>query len=307
VFNDASLQSGETLPSLIVARSWMAQLIATIVSAASNGTNRVLRTPSEFDNLELAADYTISKWRYDNAVQKEQRQYLGALAQKAPYTADIDLPDDYQAIEVQFENIALESFRIAYALDWLLVSVFSGSKWDAHQLPAVLLQYTEENKIEKLAIRLNHACKEDHIYHLCDWLVKRLVREEETGLDIWNHRKTLFPDIDFAPSVENHVVTLNLTSPQFKQIIDRLTRLNCYCRNWESGAFDISSLPHCTVETPTTLKQNKSVREFYSAAGDKLVLNLHLRYTPGPGRIYFDILPGQHSVCIGHIGNKLPQ
>ncbi len=305
VLNEAALHGAATNTDVAKARTGMALLVLTMYNAVARGVNRVLRVPENFYNLELAQNYTIAQWRNDNSVEAEYKQYFGFLAQKAPYIADIELPDNYQIIEVQFDQLAIESFRVAYACDWLLVSILFDPKWDTHQLQAVLYHYKENDEIETNKIILSHASKEDHIFLLCDWIVKRLIREYENGQAIWNHRNILFPDIEFAPSVRRQVEALTLASPGFDQIINELTGLNCYCRNWKTGAFDIKALPHCTPETPETLRQEKAKRTFRNATGDNLLLNYHLRFTPDPGRIYFDILPGQHSVCVGHIGDKI--
>jgi hypothetical protein len=73
------------------------------------------------------------------------------------------------------------------------------------------------------------------------------------GLELWNDRGRLFPNLDFCDSVEGQIRSLGGNEPRFKAVSRGLSDLQKYCDSWNTGSFDINQVPHASGESLSTL------------------------------------------------------
>ena len=135
--------------------------------------------------------------------------------------------------------------------------------------------------------------------------------EEEVhdGQDLWNRREELFPDLDLCKEVEVHVRRIRRGDVALRSILGRLRALQSFFESWDGHPIDPKSSgfgSKCTPESQATLTQYRDEHTFTPPRGPARVFSLHLRFTPGAGRIYFDGEHDQKRGLVGHIGPHLP-
>ncbi|MBP0004852.1 MAG: hypothetical protein J7642_14245 [Cyanobacteria bacterium SBC] len=308
VFNELSLKS--PVEDIQSARQLMSELIQTLQQATKSGVQRVLRTEEKLNlnNLELAPGYPISKWRNDREVDREERRFFLTLTTKTSFWIDTaeEIKHNFELSEIWYQGESAGGLGFALVSDALAVSFYSAPKWDCHLLELEVRQLDENEEIVDERKSVVHASRRQHILEHSSWIENYLQSNVRNGLELWDCREELFPNLEFCDSVRQQLASINSGEPMLKHIKKRLSELEKACQNWTLGSFDLDTLPSkATPESRSRLQKFKNHLTIQCPDGQERLFNLHVRMTPGHWRLYFCADAGLEKIIIGYIGSKL--
>lgn len=305
VLNELSLRSpAYDIPT---ARQWMSELIQTLREATKSGVQRVLRTSDEINLLILAPDYSIVRWRNDPEVDLEERRFFKTLTQKYPVWTDVaeNIKDSFDLSDVFHEDERAKGLGFAFLIDGLAVSFQSESKWNSHHLELKIQRLDEEGELIDEIEEIKHASRVNHLFEHTEWIKQRIETNIKNGLDIWNRREELFPNLSFCECVEEQLQSLNDKHPMLQLVKSRLLKLENYCKNWSDGTFESNSLGKTSQESQITLQNPKyqNERTFLCPDGQDRLFSWHMKLSRW--RIYFFPQSPRQKIIIGYIGLHL--
>mgnify|MGYP006932315081 CR=1 FL=1 len=121
--------------------------------------------------------------------------------------------------------------------------------------------------------------------------------------DLWERRAELFPNLDFAPSVEGDLAALS--EPVFRQALFRLKELCTASNEWRTSGSPVPKyLTKVTGESLRTMQQFGQDRIFRSSFGNNEVFELHARLQDGH-RLHLREIPLTKRLEVGYIGKHL--
>jgi hypothetical protein len=295
-------------------RNRIDRLLDTLVAVRQRvqSARAVLRVTSSVDLIELAPDYPIWRWRNDAAVPRERRLQLLHLATEAPLLQrgrDADDVMDGSLISDCFHAghpaLALGAARVT---DGLGVSLASDPCWDHAWVEVTVTTLRNGQTIEEMNSRVRHASSAKHVVDHERWLRELERLSVKDGLDLWDRRGELFPSLEFCREVRAQLMELRGGDPALDQVMKRLVQLQTFFQSWDGEPIGPDVLPsRCTPESQVTLNKYAKDHTFTAPDGTPRLFSWHVRFTPEPGRIFFDGEPSTRKGLIGYIGKrKLP-
>ena len=307
VLNELSLRT--PVADISTARQLMTHLISTLHQATRSGVQRVLRTHSDINYIELAPNYSIVRWRNDPTVDREERSFFRTLTSKAPYCSDVaeEIKNNFDLSEVSFQGETAIGLGFALVSDALAVSLLSDSCWDCSRLNLAVTQFDENEELINTQELLLHASRSKHIQEHTDWIQNRIRIQVIDGFDLWNRRQELFSNLEFCENVGKQIQNLYCGNPILQQVVKRLSELDSYCQKWITGSFNLENLPcKATPESESRLQQFQRELTFMCPDGKKRIFSLHVRMTgAGAWRLHFSTDIGPGKIIIGYIGLKI--
>jgi len=309
VLNELSLRS--PAPDIPTARQWMTELIQTLRTATSSGVKRVVRTQDDINSIKLALEYPLAKWRNDRAVSREEQSFFRLLTTKAPFWTDVaeEIKHDFDISEVFYQGEATLGLGFALVSDSLAVSLCSEAIWDCSCLTLDITQISDESgDLIEEQIKIVHASRSEHIKQHNDWIKNRIRTAVRDGVDLWQRRDELFPNLEFCDAVEPQVCSLLAGYPMLTQVTKRLFELEAAAKSWTAGIFDLKTIPSkATPESDSRLQEFSNQLTIRCLDGTDRLFSLHLRMTPGAWRLYFFPLNPEKTkkIIVGYIGQKI--
>ena len=257
VLNELSLQT----PAVDVpqARQLMSELVTTARTATSRGVKKVIRTQGDFQSTLLAPDYPVARWRNDNAVDRDVRRFFLSLTTKAPFLADVSdskLEDSVNLSEFKHQGNHAHGLGIAYLLQTLALSFASEECWDCSNLKIELSQLAENGEILDEIVEIMHASCSKHVEEHDTWIRKRIRTGVTDGVDLWNRREELFPNLEFCDVVSKQLQNIRAGQLELQPVTKALFELQNYCKNWNTGSFCLTGYPiEESNESEATLNQ----------------------------------------------------
>lgn len=314
VFNELCLRT--KAPDKPTAQQWMAGFVRTLMDA-NDAKLGVFHTTVNFPEILLAPNYPMLAWFNDGEVSREARDYILTYATRYPVInpplADLS-PDDDIVIRSQrflctFEAQDADGLGYAFLLGGLAISLLTEHCWDAS---SVMLETMEEDistgNIVPIPAEVKHASRVQHVSTHSSWIKERLKNSVRNGRDLRQKANQWFPNLIFCDSASKQLNTIQSGSIQLQRIVEKLSELEKFCTNWESGSFNGASLHHYSGESDTVLN-NPSLRrhrEIICPDGEKRLFDLHLKGLPGAWRIHFCPDEQNRKIFVGHIGAHLP-
>ncbi|MDB9517189.1 DUF3696 domain-containing protein [Roseofilum reptotaenium CS-1145] len=164
VFNELSLQT--PAPDIATARQWMSQFIQTLRTAKKSGIKR-LHAENNMNNIMLAPDYPVARWRNDPQVDREERRFLLLFNTKTPLWTDsvakIKNNFDINLSDFLYQNQYASGLGFAWVTDSLSVSLLSDQIWDCSYLNLDISHIDENENIIETQVSIIHASRTVHI------------------------------------------------------------------------------------------------------------------------------------------------
>lgn len=260
---------------------------------------------------QIAEDYTFGQWLNDPGVDRDTRLLFKTQFLKYPFIEDVleqKASNGSRLYEFKYGDKAAKGLGAAFLFDSLALSLASDAEWDTSAVRITVSCYSEEEAdIVKSDESVRHASRLTHFDDLEEW-IRILVKKKASVPNckiLWLKRRELFPHLLFSEKVKGQVESLTQTSG-FVQVRKRLFELEVYFANWKEGPFNINDLPaKITRESETRLNKWREKLTLMCEDGKFRLFSWHLRYTPGPGRIY--VFPHEETrMChVGYIGPKI--
>lgn len=304
ILNELSLQP--LAPNLFQARGHMSALVQTIIAATRQGARRSLRR--DVPEFDLAAGYSLSKWRNDGEADQAERSYWRSLETKYPLENDLEeIAGKARGYDFYLDESTARGLGYVWLTDGIALSLANDPRWNTTSLDLKTQYLNEEGEMIDALEPVRHASQPTHIQHHAAWLKSASRIQIETGEELWQQRAQAFPHLAFCDAVEDQ---LNLLpSPEMlKQVVQWLNRLNEYCSTWQRGPFDHHQISSGRIspEQPGTMAQYGSQRTFRCPDGEMRPFIWHCKLALQAWRIHFvyDLGPGH--ILIGYIGKHLP-
>jgi len=312
VLNELSLQ--ELAGTVQVARQRMQDLIGVLQAASTHGM-KVLRTHDDLNYMYLAHEYPVVRWRNDEEVDREARRFFRRLQTSFPLLTDIDgnkLLDKHIRSQFFHHEQEAQGLGVAFLLNALAISLRSHACWGKSHLELTLVELDDDSDLsDETPITVVHASSREHVHSHVEWIKERIRRETQLsiydGVELWQRREELFPDLQFCPTVEGQLLGVLHGHVLLQSLMKRLHDLESYCINWQGGPFALQEMGcKTTTESAATLEQYSQEHTFCCPDGLERLFSWHVRLTPVAWRIYF--FPDEHrrQLIIGYIGPHLP-
>lgn len=307
VLNELSLRaSADDIPT---ARQLMSELLNTVRTATSHGIKKVIRTHSDFQSTILAPEYPVARWRNDNEVDREARRFFLTLITKAPFLADVSDPKLEDAVnlsEFKHQGISASGLGIAYLLETLALSLVSEQCWDCSRLQMNFTRLDENGDLIDEIIEIIHASRGTHLKQHVDWIKNRIRTGVSDGIELWNRREELFPNLEFCNAVNKQLQDIRAGQLELQPVIKALFELQNCCKSWNTGAFSVEKYPiEESGESEATLNKYRKERTFCCPDGKERLFERHVKLRICNWRIhFFPEKPGK--VIIGYVGRHLP-
>jgi hypothetical protein len=307
VLNELSLNTAAPTP--MMARERMLDFLETVRQATRRRADKALRTDRDLNDIQLAPNYPVQRWRNDPEVEREWKQFFRTLTSKVPYLDGLPLIQERAyGMDCKHNGATASGLLAAYLLDGLPVSMRSEPAWDT-PIVRIALEQLVGDEIDQIDEALRHASHQEHIIHDHDsWIAERVrLAEPRDGAQLWSQCAERYPTLQFCTVVETHLRQYGAGAEALSQIMKRLVELERYALSWITDRFDPDAIgSKVTPESPETLKQFGQARTFLCPDGVERLFSWHARFTPGAGRLYFHPDEERHTITIGYIGQHLP-
>ena len=300
-FNELSVRTEEL--DVYSVRTVIEQFIITYNEAVKKyGFERAITTCEDFNNIMLAKDYPISKWRNDAGVDRDlARRYRGICDKQ---NVEALLEDE---IEISCDKGNGRGLLAAWENNGVSISFANDEFWKNAKIDCRLCMI-DEDEVSTVQV-LNIAEKQQLVENgdLIQNLKKSEVQNITTPKQLLASLDSLYPSLVFnkvaLEQLKNLVETKHVCA-----ICNKLYMLENYFADWTGGVFDESAFPTKSVspQSKETLKRFKEEHTF-QFEDKQVIVSYHMRYTGGiPGRIYFhpDSQTGKGLVC--SLTTKLP-
>ncbi|NED36744.1 hypothetical protein [Streptomyces sp. SID8499] len=272
--------------------------------AAEDRTGTAVVSELPLKALEIAEGYPITKWIGSNPRNHARWQRLRALQNRSPVRSVLPAEDAADHLEYHHRETVVLGLGAAHFMDGLAVSLPVVPDWHT---PSVLLHRRELSESDDGSLTLTHdivsvrnLSAQPHVDEHRAWIRQSRLHAVTSGRAIWERRADLYPHLDFLPRTEEQLTALG---PHWIVPVRRcLEKLEEAVGAWEPAA---SAEPDWLTKVTPEGETRKRECWFTDLDGAKHCYHLHARFTPGPGRIHFRLLPTKRAIQLAHIGSKI--
>ncbi len=252
--------------------------------------------------LELAPGYYLQEWA-GRPRHIDLWRGIRSMQNRAPFSTVLPLGAG-EGAEYFWDGRTATALGAAHLLDGLLVSLLVDPAWDVPWIQADRELLTEvpdgEPVILKNSVDVRHAATLEHVGCHEEWIKQVGLPDLKSGTEIWVARGDLFPHLMFLPHVEEHLDTLRLD--WVVPLAHELRRINDAIGDWDP---QLTRHPTWRSNVTSEGETRKRLCKFVDLDGNERIFDLHGRFTPGHGRVYFRLVPEAHKATIAHVGLKL--
>lgn len=307
VFNELSLRV--LADNIQTAQQRMSDLVATARQGSELGIKPIIRTHSQFYAASIALNYSLSDWLKDPSVNRDFQRFI-LTAAKAPFLADIqnfEIENKNLLSEFYYEGKLAEGLGIAHLLETLAISLTSEKCWNCSCLELEVRQIDDNEEISTAITEIIHASCQAHIQKHTNWIQKRIRTGVKDGIELWNRKEELFPDLEFCESVRKQLENIRTGQLELQPVVKALFELQNCSKNWNSGAFNTQGYSiEISGESEPTLNQYSQQRIFRCPDDEDRLFEQHVKLRVCNWRIHFLPKSPSKAIIVGYIGRHLP-
>lgn len=277
----------------------------------------VLRTESvlfdkDYRSFELAQNYRLEQWLSDAKIDVEmKRKFRRILNQSIVFDSEEFEQEQQWRLDAEFRHgeLVSKSCQLAYEIEGVLISFLSDSYWKRATVQGTYTYLDAIGDIKEVQAEVpNISCQENAIpfREEQEKILNAQQRESmHCGMDIFMCRKEAFPNLIFCDNASKQLQTA-IGATEAGQVYRRLMELQKATEK-KQGKFVLDELTHATPETKITLQMFEEEHTIMLPTGATQLFSWHVRFTGAyAGRIFFEPVPNEGKIYIGHIGRKLP-
>jgi hypothetical protein len=298
-FNELSCPSSQPKERIDEA---MKQFVRVLREITTHRQDSALISAVKLKELELSPGYYLAEWaRHPSNL--DMWRWIRRLQNRAPFS-DV-LPDGVGAgVDYFHENRAAEALGAAHMLSGMSVSLLVDAAWDAPWVRVDRNHLAEDPNGEPVliedSVEVRNAATLNHTAIHMEWIKQVGILELRHGFEIWQSRENLYPNLLFLPRTEQQLA--NLRSDWVIPAAQELRRVDHALACWDpQQTREPVWRSHITPEGET----RKRLCRFKDLDGIERLFDLHGRFTPGHGRVYFRLAPQQGKAIVAHVGLKL--
>ncbi|MVO90464.1 hypothetical protein GPA10_38380 [Streptomyces sp. p1417] len=288
----------------------LAQGVLAVLRADRAGTVLVSKVP--ITGLQIASGHPIGKW-HGNPRNRDLWQRLLRMQTRWPHRVVFPDGQGHYDVEYRHRGAPAEGLGAAHLLDGLGVSLAVEPGWAADQVTLEREQLVDDAagayRSETDEVRVRHLSGIAHCEVHGAWLRASVelarrgsVDAASEGAHLWERRAALFPHLEFLPHVEEQL--RNLAPGWVRPAGRRLAELDQAVASWNPHTEPEGPQWHSHV-TGEGETRSRAYCVFTDLDGQPRTFDTHARFTPGPGRVHFRLVPENKSVRVAHVGRKL--
>lgn len=252
--------------------------------------------------IEVAPGYYLAEWAGKPANIDLWRWVL-RMRNRAPFS-DV-LPSGVgERVDYFWEGRPAKAIGAAHLLNGILVSLLVDPAWETPWIQAVRSVLAEDPSGEPILleepVEVRHAAKPHHADSHMEWFKQAGLPDFKHGSEIWEACADVFPNLRFLPRTRRqlHALRLDWVVPAAHE----LGRIDHAIGDWNPQT---TREPTWRSRVTPEAETRKRLCRFEDIDGVERVFDLHGRFTPGHGRVYFRLVPELGLATIAHIGLKL--
>lgn len=299
VLNDACLGAAISLDDAATRASDLENGIAALIGAGYGLQS--MRLAASTGELEVAAGITLADVLIHMLKNSRSGRLLAGMATKYPVEDDIG---DAELDALVHWNIPAHPRSLSLLLcarsRRIAATMSADPTWAVD--PLVIGVATDPSAPGNIiGIEIDNVYSAENAARLADRLRSAFVKSASPA-DIWAKKKSLFPNLDFAPRVEKDLT--NLGPLHYAPALQRLDELNRASGAWTVPAGRPVYYSRVNGESKSTMDKYGSERRFRSSDGTDQTFELHAML-PGGFRLHFREILSVRSLEIGYIGPHL--
>ncbi len=264
----------------------------------------------DFYSKYIAADYSVNDWLQDKTINRDHTRILRIKLQNAIFISKdkIDGECVLKAKGDEFVGLgatyALESFDKP-----IVISVVYDECWNQEEIKGNYRFIDDDSEISEEERILHNITRTGEIAKYKNEAICELYSTISSGIDLWDRRDELFPNLTFCDSVKKQLYD-NPERYHIIRVIDRLRILQDYFSQ-KHDRYDPIELGYNARPESDSVQNTpelRDMRKFRLPSGEEKYFFDHISLSSpkySAGRIHFfpDI---EHNNCfIGYIGEHL--
>ncbi|RKS78822.1 hypothetical protein BZB76_0256 [Actinomadura pelletieri DSM 43383] len=277
----------------------MKQFVGVLRRIAAQRGDTALVSEIRLADVELAPGYYLGEWS-GRPGNRDLWRWIRGLQNRAPFSSVLPTGAE-EGAEYFCDGRPAKGLGAAHLMDGASVSLPVTPAWEVPWVRArrATLSDDLDGDIHEDDVEIRHASALDHVDVHHDWISAAGISELRRGSEIWEARAELYPHLLFLPRTEQQFATLG--SHWVVQGARELLRINESIGRWDPAR---SPEPAWRSYVTPESASRRHYCEFEDFDGVIRLFDLHGRFTPGPGRVYFRLVPEQRKATIANIGRK---
>lgn len=264
-------------------------------------------------NFEIAENYYLREWI--NIHEFNYRIKLKTIINKTKTpqipVGEVEIIEKVDLSEFSLitdKKIETPSLGSAYLLNQIALSFRSKEYWNLDKIELNRITLKCDSVIEEKTCRVSNIANMIHWNYYLGIIQEERKESYKKGNDLWENRKTEFPNLKFCKSTKNTFMNLNINNATFNSLWKNLNVLNdniCNCSSKnelkKETQLSFTDESDCVKNKPNLRRH----REFVLPNGCKKFFGLHIKNFPGFFRLHF--LPDfpNNIIYIGYFGKHL--
>lgn len=311
-FNELSLTQAKSINE---ADYWVNTFVDVVTQFNKIDSKLAIRYSKPFlKEVELHENYSFINSLKN--IQKDKLSLFLKLFSSSPiiYPCPESPDEDYSVIDDGRIAIGL---GYSYIHNSYSLSLISDELWQKQKIE-LLKTYIDnhQDSIEEERIIVDNISTSDNLNIFLEEIKQKneLLNHDiilnMRGINLWNEKEELFPNLIFCDRVKNYFEQLESTHREYKSVLTILNGINICFENKNLQANDyhnkLNNLPSKYSTESQTRKTNPNLNfRFICPDGEYRDFFEHYRYTPGAGRIHFYPDYANKKCYIGYIGTKI--
>ncbi|MEU8271953.1 hypothetical protein AB0B89_32960 [Sphaerisporangium sp. NPDC049002] len=280
----------------------MKQFVRVLRAVTDQRQDAALISDVKLKELELAPGYYLAEWS-GRPANVDLWRWIRRMQNRAPFS-DVLPPGVGEGVDYFSDGRAAKALRAAHLLDGMSVSLLVDTAWNTPWVQANRSVLTEDPNGEALlleeAVEVRHGATLDHLRLHMEWIKQIGIPALKRGSEIWESRMDLYPSLLFLPQTEQQFSELRLD--WVVPAAQELRRIDHAIGDWDpQRTREPTWRSNVTPEGET----RRRLCKFKDFDGIPRVFDLHGRFTPGHGRVYFRLDPQTGKAIVAHVGLKL--
>jgi len=262
-----------------------------------------LVTEHPLKSTELAPGYSVQQWISASGANRDRWRLILAIQNRAPYRSVLPAGVDDE-VDYRYDGRRASGFGAAHLADGLAVSLPIDPVWDAPWVAATRTLLSEDVAGKPALIEdevpVRHASDRTHVHHHKSWVEEVGHQELTSGIALWKGRLDHFPQLDFLPRVADDL--RDLRPDWIGPVANVLLNLQRTVADWQRQG---TPMPAWRSKVSPESASREHLCQFEDLDGQRRLFEWHARFTPGPGRLHFRLVPESRTIRVAYIGRKL--
>jgi hypothetical protein len=288
------------------ARALMQQFIGTLRETKRfPNIRRELQTQYGTLEYRLAEGYSVSQWRNDPEVNRDEQTFLRQRT-AVVFSLEDALPPS-ALLEVRLGGKAGYGLSAAWLLDGICLSLCSHNIWNRSQLAVEVTSFSDDaSGTEPETLR--HVSDPDHFRDHEDWLQREQKLSIRTGGDLVARAPALYPNVELGIDVQKEIASLSGAERHFGWVVECLESANREILAWTNGPFRHSNLPGPATGESESVRRSPArmrMRVFPSPTGQPVQFEHHMKDRRNNKRMYYRVDTERKMIVIGMLCGHL--